>query len=63
MYLLPVSLFCSCVPDAFNIDDNIYNSNLEKLGYYETKKSDSENVKANLNEKNATLKVVVENLA
>ena len=63
MYLLPAFLFCSCVPDAFNIDDNIYNSNLENLGYYETKKSDSENVKANLDEKNATLKVVVENLA
>lgn len=63
VYLLPVVLFWGCIPDDFNIDDNIYNSNLEKCGYYCTKGNEAKNLSCHLNQKNESLEAVNQNLA
>ena len=63
VYLLPVVLFWGCIPDDFNTDNNIYNSNLEKYGYYCTNGNETENLSCHLNKKNESLKAVNQNLA
>lgn len=63
IYLLPVFLFCSCIPEDFRNDDNIYDSNLEKYEYFETRKTDAENLRACLSEENTDLDSVVSKLS
>ena len=63
IYLLPVFLFCSCIPEDFCNDDNIYNSNLENYAYLETIKNDAKNLRACLSKKNTDLNSVVSKLS
>lgn len=62
VYLLPVVLFWGCIPDDFNIDDNIYNSTLEQCGYFNAKCNEAKNLNGNLKQKNASLEAVNQNL-
>ena len=63
VYLLPVVLFWSCIPDDFKIDDNIYNSDLEKGGCDCTKGNEAKNLNGNMKQKNESLEAVNQNLA
>ena len=62
VYLLPVVLLWGCIPDDFNIDDNIYNSTLEQCGYFNAKCNEAKNLNGNLKQKNASLEAVNQNL-
>ena len=63
VYLLPVVLFWGCIPDDFNIDDSVYNSNLEKCEYFNAKWNEAKNLNGNLKQKNESLEAVNQNLA
>lgn len=63
VYLLPVVLFWGCIPDDFNIDDNVYNANLEKCEYFNAKWNEAKNLNGNLKQKNESLEAVNQNLA
>ena len=63
VYLLPVVLLWGCIPDDFNIDDNIYNSTLEQCEYFNSKCNEAKNLNGNLKQKNESLEAVNQNLA
>lgn len=62
VYLLPVALFWGCIPDDFNIDNNVYNSTLEKCGYFNAKWNEAKNLNGNLKQENERLEAVNQNL-
>jgi len=53
--LLPLFMFCSCIPEDFKMDDNIYNNNLETLGFLQNQNKELNDNCKNLETENESL--------